>query len=99
MTQPGLIFFFQNKKKTCTTLTKDLNVYAFTRNSISVIEIAEQYKNYGAVYINISTISMHALCNIDLTVVYVDKVQCPPPPTFFFLFVLNYLFFLENREN
>ena len=52
-------FFFQNKKKTCTTFTKDLNVYAFTRNSSSVLEIAGQYKNYGTVYI-ISTINMHA---------------------------------------
>ena len=75
MTQPGLVFIFKIKK-TCTTLTKDLNVYAFTRNSSSVLEIAGQYKNYGTVYI-ISTISMH----VDLTVVYVHKVQCTP---FFF---------------
>ena len=32
---------------------------------------------------------MHALCNIDLTVVYVDKVQCPPPP-FSFSFKLSF---------
>ena len=49
---------------------------------------------------------MHALSNIDLTVVYIDnlpdrgvywqlEVQCTPP--FFFLLVLKY--FLENREN
>ena len=51
MTQPGLIFIFKIKKKTYTTFTKDLNVYAFTRNSSSVLEIAGQYKNYGTVYI------------------------------------------------
>ena len=51
--------FFFKIKKTCTTFTKDLNVYAFTRNSRSVLEIAGQVKNYGTVYI-ISTISMHA---------------------------------------
>ena len=47
-----------------------------------MLEIAGQYKNYGTVYI-ISTIGMHALCNIDLTVVYIDKVLCSPPPLSF----------------
>ena len=93
MTQPGLIFIF--KIKTCTTFTKDLNVYAFIRISSSVLEIAGRYKNYGTVYI-ISTISMHALCNIDLTAVYVDKVQCKPAPPPFLL-VLNYLFFFRKQ--
>ena len=64
------------------------------------LKIAGQYKNYGTVYI-ISTISMHALCNIDLTVVYVDKVQCTPPPPpyplfFSFSFKIN---FFKNRKN
>ena len=98
MTQPGLIFIFKILK-TFTIFIKDLNVYAFTRNSSSVLEIAGQYKNYRTVYI-ISTISMHALCNIDLNVVFVYKVQCTPPPPFFSFRVLKYLFFcLENREN
>ena len=75
-TQSGSIFIFKIKD-TGTTFTKDWNAYAFTRNSSSVLGIAGQYKNYGTVYM-ISIISMHALCNIYLTVVYVDKVQCTP---------------------
>ena len=57
-----------------------------------MLGIAGQYKDYGTVYM-ISIISMHALCNIDLTVVYVDKVQCTP-----LFLVLNYNV-LESREN
>ena len=85
MTQPGLIFYFQNK--TYTTFTKDLNVYACKRNSSSVLEIDGQYKDYGTVHM-ISIISMHVLCNVDLTMVYVDKVQC----NISFFLVLNYMF-------
>ena len=93
MTQPDFLF---SKFKKHAPLSPDLNVYAFTINSSSVLEIAGQCKNYGTVYM-ISIISMHALCNIDLTMVYVDLTKCSAPPPLFFL-VLNYLF-LENREN
>ena len=40
---------------------------------------------------------MHALCNINLTMVYVDKMQCNPPPLFFL--VLNYLFLREQGKS
>ena len=66
--------------------------------SMLLQEIQVMYKNYGTEYM-LSTISMHVLCNIDLTVMYVDKVQCNPPPLFFFSFSFKLSLFLDNREN
>ena len=74
-------FYFQNKKPAPLS-PKTWMSMLISEIQVLYLKLPVSTRNYGTVYIK-STISMHALCNIDLIVMYVDKVQCTPPPPFF----------------